>query len=218
MDAKDVRKRLGLAEDASDEQVQNALREMNEAVSASSTAPADHGEQEPETQQDPPATQQEPEQEPVAAAGSQQLRLPEGTVLVDKTMWEQTQAGLTKTSTFIAKQEARDRENLVSAAIADGRIPPARKDHWVKYLETDPSGVETLAALAKGMVPVDERGHAHDMSDSNPTNAAADLETVSGWSESIFPEVKRQRQEEAAAAAGGASRTRVTRDAHYTRR
>jgi hypothetical protein len=45
-------------------------------------------------------------------------------------------------------------------AIADGKITPARKEHWVERLDRRPRGHrDTLKALAPGLVPVEERGH-----------------------------------------------------------
>lgn len=61
------------------------------------------------------------------------------------------------------RQLREDRERLVSAAVEDGRIAPARREHWLKALEADSGAAATLAALEPGLVPVGQAmGHAGD--------------------------------------------------------
>lgn len=94
----------------------------------------------------------EPEPAPEAS-------LPEGVVTIDAAQLDQLRADAS------AGREARDeqrlarREQLVAAAVADGRIPPARKQHWLNQLEADAGAEQVLAALEPGLVPVDQRGH-----------------------------------------------------------
>lgn len=84
--------------------------------------------------------------------------LPEGVVAVDSARLAQLE------SDAAAGREARDaqvaahREQLVVAAIADGRIPPARQQHWLDQLAADPGAEQILAGLAKGLIPLAQLG------------------------------------------------------------
>lgn len=82
--------------------------------------------------------------------------LPEGTVAVDSTQLAALQAAAQRGEQARAQQEREGREALVAAAVADGRIPPARRDAWLVALEADPGSADTLARLAPGLVPVGE--------------------------------------------------------------
>jgi hypothetical protein len=52
------------------------------------------------------------------------------------------------------RQLRDDRERLVDAAIADGRVAPARREGWLNMLATDPGAADTLASLERGLIPV----------------------------------------------------------------
>ncbi|MGH3693244.1 MAG: head maturation protease, ClpP-related [Pseudonocardiaceae bacterium] len=87
--------------------------------------------------------------------------LPEGTVAIDSSTLASLQAAAQRGEDARTRQEQEDRERLVSAAIEDGRIPPARREHWLTQLEADPGAADTLAALAPGLIPVGAPiGHA----------------------------------------------------------
>jgi len=83
-----------------------------------------------------------------------------------------------------ARQQREDRESLVSAAVADGRIAPARKAAWIKKLEKDPGEAETLASLEKGLVPVGAPiGHAGGGADEpDPVTATRASAAYKNWS------------------------------------
>lgn len=92
---------------------------------------------------------------PVTAA------LPEGMVAVDAGTLAALQANAQLGVEAHTRQAREDREALVAAAVADGRIPPARREHWLTQLENDPGAAETLASMPKGLIPVGEpKGHA----------------------------------------------------------
>jgi hypothetical protein len=102
-----------------------------------------------------PEPQPEPQPEQVAAAAAQL-----GLVMVNKEQYDATVAAAA------AGQEAREQqireadEGIVMAAIKDGKIPPARRDHWLGALKADRDGTKTvLASLAKGLIPLVEAGH-----------------------------------------------------------
>ena len=96
--------------------------------------------------------------EPAASA-----ELPEGIVPIDRATLEALQ------SDAAAGREARDaqiraqREALVTAAVTDGRIPPARRDAWLSMLAADPGAAEVLAAMPAGTVPLAEIGHSGEV-------------------------------------------------------
>jgi ATP-dependent protease ClpP protease subunit len=88
------------------------------------------------------------------------VSLPPGTTAIDEGTLAQLQADAAAGREARETQRQDHREQLASAAVADGRIPPARKQHWLSLLEADPEGTEAaLAALPKGLVPVAELGH-----------------------------------------------------------
>lgn len=129
-----VRQRLGVAADADEATILAALDETlaEQAEPTGDAAPA-----------------------PVAAA------LPEGTVAIDAAQLEALQAAARRGDEARARQERDDREALVSAAISDGRIPPARREAWLAQLESDPGSRDVLASLAPGLIPVGEPlGHS----------------------------------------------------------
>jgi ATP-dependent protease ClpP protease subunit len=70
------------------------------------------------------------------------------------------------------RQQRDDRVRAVDAAIADGRIAPARRDDWLARLEADPGDADTLAQLPK-VLPV---GNAvgHDHNDETPDGDLVD--------------------------------------------
>lgn len=60
------------------------------------------------------------------------------------------------------------RQTAVDTAINEGRIPPARRDHWLAQLEADEEGATTvLAQLAAGTIPLTEDGHADTLTESD---------------------------------------------------
>lgn len=90
--------------------------------------------------------------------GPESPPVPDGAVVIDQTQLDalraQAQAGVEAR----AQQQRERRDALVSAAVSDGRIPPARRDHWLAQLEADPGSEQVLAALAPGLVPLAETG------------------------------------------------------------
>jgi ATP-dependent protease ClpP protease subunit len=94
--------------------------------------------------------------------------LPEGTVAIDSTQLAALQAAARRGDEARRQQEQESRESLVNAAISDGRIPPARKDHWLDMLAKDPGSADVLAKMAPGLIPVDGPvGYAADGPNGN---------------------------------------------------
>lgn len=106
----------------------------------------------------------------VAAAGAPR----EGVVQVEASAFDQlradAEAGRAARDQQIADEDAR----TVQAAIADGRIAPARKDHWLTALKADREGnKQVLASLAPGLIPVAEMGHGITAPESSGEDQAA---------------------------------------------
>jgi hypothetical protein len=219
MDPKQIRERLGLPEDASDEQLQETLRELNAAVGV--TPEVEVGTAATPPAGEAPAADAPPESAPVAeqpAAVAASGALPPGTVLVDKTQYEGLVAATKESSDFITKQREKEREGVVAAAIADGRISPASKGDWLELLKVDRNGEATLASLKPGLIPVELRAHG-DVAASGEGGDGITAELVGDWSSALFPEVRAQREHDAMVAAGNAMsrRSRVQADASYRR-
>lgn len=138
--------RLGIAADADDETILSAL----------DTALAD---KEPEAA----PTVDDVTPELVAAAADKH-----GLVSVDRAQWEATLSAAADGRAARQQQIREADEKTVMAAIGDGRITPARKDHWLNALEADREGAAAaLASLSPGLIPLAEVGHGQD--DTTPT-------------------------------------------------
>lgn len=96
--------------------------------------------------------------EPQAAA------LPEGVVMMEAAVVDAMKAELAELRELRDAKLEADRAALVEAAIADGRIPPARREHWLAALKADEEGMAPyLAALAPNTIPLNEIGHSDDV-------------------------------------------------------
>ena len=90
--------------------------------------------------------------------------LPQGVVAIESAVVDGMRAELAELRTFREAKADEDRAALVEAAVSDGRIPPARRDHWLAALAADEEGMApVLASLAPGTVPLTEIGHSDDV-------------------------------------------------------
>jgi Mu-like prophage I protein len=101
-----------------------------------------------------PAPVVEPQPEQVAAAAAQL-----GLVMVNKDQYDATVAAAAEGAEARKQQIAEANENVVMAAIRAGKIPPARKDHWLEGLKADRAGTAAVLASLKPILPVQEIGH-----------------------------------------------------------
>lgn len=85
--------------------------------------------------------------------------LPEGTVAVDAATLEELRVAAAAGREAREQQLADRRTALVDAAIGDGRIAPARREHWLASLKADPGNEQVLASLQPGLIPVAAKGH-----------------------------------------------------------
>lgn len=82
-----------------------------------------------------------------------------GTVMLDEATLNQLRADAQAGRDAREKQIVAERTALVNAAVQDGRIAPARREHWIASLEADPGSAEVLAKLEPGTVPLTARGY-----------------------------------------------------------
>ena len=186
MDPAKLREALGLPADATDQQVQSALDAAGLVAPAPGTAtPA--AEPATDTVPTPAATPVEPATDtvptPVVTAPVVTDVAASGVVTVDAAALAQLQRDAAQGVAARQQQENERRSQLVAAAVADGRIPPARAQHWSGLLAADPGSETVLAGLAPDTVPVTEKGHS-GTGDDSATVAAQIRETpvYKNWS------------------------------------
>lgn len=98
--------------------------------------------------------------------------LPEGVVTIEASQLEQMRADAAAGREAREAQIAAEREALVTAAVEDGRIAPARREHWVTALTADPGAAETLAGLQAGLIPVEAKGHTGGIDQASDEDVA----------------------------------------------
>lgn len=90
-----------------------------------------------------------------------------GTVTMDAAQYADLQASAAEGRIARNEQLAMARAALVDSAVNDGRIPPARRQHWLDSLEADPGVADTLAGLAKGLIPLAPAGYTGGVDESS---------------------------------------------------
>lgn len=96
----------------------------------------------------------EAEPQPINTAPS----IPQGMALVDSATLDALRTDAAAGREARNRQMAEDRARIVDSAVLDGRIPPARREHWLAQLTADPGAEQVLAALTPGLVPLSELG------------------------------------------------------------
>lgn len=93
----------------------------------------------------------------------QAAKLPDGVTMIETDVLAALQASAAKVDKIEAERAAERRVGLVEAAIKDGKIAPARRDHWLAQLNADEEGATAfLATLAAGTIPLQEVGHSDE--------------------------------------------------------
>lgn len=59
-----------------------------------------------------------------------------------------------------AQQVREAHERIVDTAIGQGRIAPARRDHWLSQLDADAEGIQNVIAGLPAVIPTSEIGHS----------------------------------------------------------
>lgn len=97
---------------------------------------------------------------------------PEGTVLMDADQVAQLRADATAGAEARAQQISDRRTGIVDAAITDGRVSPARRDHWIAQLNADEEGAtQVLASLTAGTIPMAANGYTGGINESSDEDA-----------------------------------------------
>lgn len=170
---KAVRAALGLAEDATDEQVKKAMfpEADGDEDDDDDTEETEDGDEEDE-EDDETAEVEVPvaakKTVKVKAGTKKKLRVAAsaaapGTVIVDAEQFAELQNTVKVLAAGRAAGEATEQENEVKAAIQAGKIPPARKDHWVAAMKADPEGTREVLASLAAVLPINPKGTSeHD--------------------------------------------------------
>jgi ATP-dependent protease ClpP protease subunit len=110
---------------------------------------------------------------PAASAAS--AALPEGTVVIDATVWEQTQENARLGAEARAEQDRTRRDGIIADALRSGRITPKSQADWRARLDKDEkeyAGV--LASLPENSaVAVAEIGHSDSLTSAEDALYAA---------------------------------------------
>lgn len=111
-----------------------------------------------------------------------------GTVVLDAEAHAALVAGAEDGRLARAEQDRTRRESLVNAAVNDGRIPPSRREHWLKNLKADEEGyAPVLANLEKGLIPLEPKGATGGVDEATDQGAAL-YNTL--WSDTAEPNTK----------------------------
>lgn len=155
IDLDKLRGRLGLPDDATEEQINEALAKEPETPEAPETEPASD---------EIPETPEVEAPEPVAASA-----LPEGMVAVPADKWAEVQAGAKAGGELASTTEIAKRDDTIAAAVKAGKVPPSEREALCNMHgnEATRASFYTLltaevkdGGLAKGLVPVSELGEA----------------------------------------------------------
>lgn len=146
-----MRQDLGLAGDADEATIVAAL---TEALTERAEPPAS-----PPTPPAPQPVASAVIPSPSAAAPVPNPSTP-GTMVIDESAWEAQQERIKRLEAVDAKRRREERDSVIAQAVAEGKFPKARAEHWVRLWDADPEGTRTVIdGLSRGVVPVNELGH-----------------------------------------------------------
>lgn len=98
--------------------------------------------------------------------------VPVGTVVIDASALDElrTQAAA---GVRAAQDAARaHREQVVAAAVAAGKIPPARRDHWLGLLELDEGTEAVIDGMPSNVIPVAPIGYTGGVDEASDEDAS----------------------------------------------
>ena len=142
-----LRTKLGITDDSADEAT--ILAALDEALA----------------EQTEPPVQNKVEGTP---ADLKKLADAAGAVIVDRGVWEESQRRIQEGVDAARELRNQKRDALLNAAVQDGRIPPASKQHWSDLYDRDPKGAgEVIENLRRNSVPVAELGYSLEGDDND---------------------------------------------------
>jgi phage I-like protein len=158
-DAAKLREALGLAADASDDEVKTAL--ASAGLGVSQTEPP-----KPAPDPSPPQPEPAPVPEPQLVAASAHVGAP-GTVVLASSVWEETQNTIKRLAAHVDKTKRDERDQIIASAVEQGKFTPAQKKHFAKLWDADPDGTRelidnltpnsALAIAASGYADLDDK-------------------------------------------------------------
>jgi ATP-dependent protease ClpP protease subunit len=146
----------GLPDDASEEQVKEALTGAGFAAQPNpptDVAPASVTDSAASAD---PAPRPDPAPKPdlVHAAG---------TMTIDVAAWQEREERIKRLEAVDARRRRDERDQVIANAVQEGKFPVSRKEHWVRLWDADPEGTrEVINGLTKNVVPVDALGYDTD--------------------------------------------------------
>lgn len=159
-----AREKFGLPADASEDQIL-------ERITALSEAPAAEGDN---------TEGNEDTEENVAEVSTEGKATPE-TVTVSKAVLDEMNARIAELDAEAkARREAeavKHREEVIAAALSEGRIAPSEREHWVTALSAAPEANEKLITSLAPRVNVREQGSDVALSAGVTNQAADDLDS-----------------------------------------
>ena len=162
-----AREKIGLPADASEEQIL-------ERITALSEAPAAEGDNTEGAEDDKDTD------ENVAETSAEVKATPE-TVTVSKAVLDEMNARIAELDAEAkARREAeaaKHREEVIAAALSEGRIAPSEREHWVTALSAAPEANEKLITSLAPRVNVREQGSDVALSAGVTDQAADDLDS-----------------------------------------
>jgi hypothetical protein len=155
--------KLGLAADATDEQV-------SAAIVASDLGPGEEETEDGEGEEDEEGEGEEGGEE----GESEAAQVPEGMTVVDSALLQELQEGVAAARRIEEREATADRIRTVDAAIKAGKITPASRDTWITHL-SGPDAADKRAWLEKAapVIPIAERGYAGDGDNEAAASAKA---------------------------------------------
>ena len=81
--------------------------------------------------------------------------LPPTAMIIDKQAWEDMKGRVAAGEAFRLKTLHAERDEVIAAAVRDGKLSHARAGQWAAAWDTNPDGTrEILASLPKNVIPV----------------------------------------------------------------
>jgi hypothetical protein len=184
VDSKEIRERLGLPEDASDEDVRAAL----DAAKAEEPGDGEDGDGDgTDPAEEEGADDEGAGEEEGADTPAEPEAVAAGTKTIDAQEYDRLMAAANQGVEARTKQLNDERDADLDAAIKAGKFAPARRDHYEAAYKADPKGTKALlASLEPGLVPVDEVGQV-------PSDESLEGEA---YPASWVPEVQARRERE----------------------